>query len=110
MAGEKKDIGKLRIDLTPPEVEEALAKILGFGAEKYGDENWKDGIEYKRIYGAIRRHLLAWRKGEILDDESNMPHLWHAFTELAFLIYYEEHYDKYWKFNNYEKEMRPNFS
>lgn len=107
MAGTKRDEGKLRLDLIPPEVEEALAKVLTFGAEKYNEENWKKGIQYKRVYGAIKRHLLAWRKGEMLDSESGMPHLWHALTELSFLVYYEEHYDKYGEFNNYEKEMKP---
>ena len=62
MAGTKNDIGKLRMDLIPLEAEEALATVLTHGAKKYGDHNWRGGIQYHRIYGAMRRHLLAWAK------------------------------------------------
>ena len=89
MAGTKIDIGKLRMDLIPYEAEEALATVLTHGAEKYGDHNWRDGIQYHRIYGAMKRHLLAWQKGKKIDVDSNLPHLWLAFCELAFLVSYE---------------------
>jgi len=39
-----------------------------------------------RYVGALYRHLEAWRDGEEVDTESSMPHLWHAMTNLAFLI------------------------
>lgn len=99
--GKKDDQKKLRVDLIPPEIEEALAKVLTHGAEKYGDNNWKGGIEYHRIYGALRRHLLAWRKGEIIDEDSRLPHLWLALTELSFLVYYDTYPSIYEGFNNY---------
>jgi hypothetical protein len=89
MGGSKNDNGKLRMDLIPYEVEEALATVLTHGAQKYGDNNWREGINYSRIYGAMRRHLLAWRKGEKIDKDSNLPHIWLAFCELAFLVSYE---------------------
>lgn len=88
--GTKHDVGKLRLDLIPPEVEGALGEILTYGAKKYEDRNWEKGIKYSRIYGALRRHLLAWLAGEKLDGESGKPHLWHALTCLAFLVTYEE--------------------
>ncbi len=87
--GVKFDKDKLRFDLTPPEVEEALATILTFGANKYGDRNWEKGMDWGRLYAAMKRHLNAWRKGEKLDPESGCPHLWHAFTCLSFLVTYE---------------------
>ena len=87
--GTKHDQGKLRLDLIPPEVERALGEILTFGAEKYADRNWEKGINYNRVYGALRRHLLAWLSGEINDPESGKPHLWHALCCLAFLVTYE---------------------
>lgn len=99
--GKKEDVGKLRMDLIPPEAEEALAEVLTYGSMKYGDNNWKEGISYSKVYGALRRHLLAWRNNEIIDDESGLPHLWHAFTELAFLIYYDiNDYSEKW--NDFE--------
>lgn len=87
--GTKHDTGKLRMDLIPPEVEEALAQVLTKGAEKYDDRNWELGIKYSRVYGALRRHLLAWMKGKKIDDEWGLPHLSHAFCCLAFLLTYE---------------------
>lgn len=88
--GTKHDEGKLRFDLIPPEVELALGEILTYGAKKYEDRNWEKGIAYGRIYGALRRHLLAWLRGEKLDAESGKPHLWHALCCLSFLVTYEE--------------------
>ena len=31
------------------------------------------------------RHLIAWRKGELIDPESKLPHLAHAGCNLIFL-------------------------
>ena len=87
--GTKFDEDKLRFDLIPPEVEEALATILTYGAAKYNDRNWELGMNWGRLYGALRRHLHAWKKGEKLDEESKLPHLWHALTCLTFLVTYE---------------------
>jgi hypothetical protein len=36
------------------------------------------------------RHLEAWRGGETRDKESDLPHLAHAMTNLAFLLHFEE--------------------
>ena len=98
--GTKFDDNKLRLDLLPPEFEEAVAEILTYGAKKYEDENWRKGIKYKRVYGALRRHLLAWWKGEDYDNETGFSHLWHAACNLAFLITYEAHPSEYKKFDD----------
>jgi len=100
MAGKKFDKEKLRLDLIPTEVFESLGAVLTFGAKKYGDNNWKQGIAYSRIYGALLRHLVAWAKKDIYDQESGLPHLWHAFCNLAFLVYYESHPRLYSKFDD----------
>ncbi|MBW1931420.1 MAG: hypothetical protein JRI56_00035 [Deltaproteobacteria bacterium] len=90
MAGKKFDEGKNRLDLVPPEFIEAVGWVLTFGAKKYGPDNWKEGIETDRIYGATMRHLMAWRRGEKTDSESGLSHLWHVACNLAFLIYFEQ--------------------
>ena len=87
--GTKFDEGKLRMDLITPEMEEVLADILTYGTIKYEDRNWEKGIKYHRVYGALRRHLLAWLKGEEIDKESGRSHLDHALCNLAFLVTYE---------------------
>lgn len=96
--GRKDDDGKLRYDLNPVSAEYALASVLTFGARKYGDNNWREGIAYSRLIAASKRHFEKWRAGETYDEESGLPHLWHLLTDIAFLIEYEafpEHYAEF---------------
>lgn len=87
--GKKCDLGKLRMDLIPPEAERTLAAVLTMGAEKYGANNWR-GVEPERYEAALRRHLLARKEGETCDLESGLPHLWHVLCNAAFLVALEE--------------------
>lgn len=87
--GVKFDSGKRRVDLVPTEAINALADILTAGAVKYGEHNWRYGMDWSRVYGAAQRHLLAFWGGDDIDDESGMPHLWHALTNIAFLVSYQ---------------------
>jgi len=87
--GVKFDADKPRYDLIPPEIEEALAKVLTFGAQKYGARNWEHGMAWGRPYAALRRHMNAWWGGENNDPETGMPHTWHAACCLAFLVAFE---------------------
>jgi len=87
--GTKFDKEKLRYDLIPPSTLNALATILTFGATKYGDRNWEQGIAWSRMFGALMRHLWAWWAREGLDQETGKSHLWHAQCCLSFLIEYE---------------------
>lgn len=86
----KNDKNKLRYDLIPPEVNEALAQILTFGANKYEANNWKKCEDTSRYIAALFRHIEAYRKGEKIDKESGFSHLKHALCNLAFLVYFEE--------------------
>jgi Domain of unknown function (DUF5664) len=74
----KDDSGKLRMDLLPMDAVRDVAAVYTFGAQKYDDENWRKGLSYKRVYGAILRHLTSWFLGEDLDPESGINHLAHA--------------------------------
>ena len=85
----KFDHGKLRHDLVPPEVVNAIAAVLTFGATKYGERGWQRGMDWSRVYGAAQRHMLAFWGGDDIDEESGMPHLWHALTNMAFLVSYQ---------------------
>lgn len=93
--GVKFDDGKCRDDLIPPEVEEAIATVLAFGARKYAERNWEMGMLWSRPYAAARRHLRNWfhrrdfGKGPGKDKDSGYSDLWHAATNIAFLIAYE---------------------
>jgi len=88
--GRKDDADKLRYDLVPPEATDALAWILTFGAAKYGDRNWEQGMHWGRPFAALMRHMWAWWRGESHDPETGKSHLWHAIACLAFLIAFEE--------------------
>ena len=98
--GTKFDQGKTRIDLLPPEFVIAVSKILTYGSVKYEDHNWRKGIAYSRVAGALLRHLFAYLGGEIQDPETGMSHLWHAACNLAFLITFDAHPEQYKEFND----------
>lgn len=91
----KHDMGKTRFDLIPGDSLEWLAKIYTFGAQKYEDENWRKGMSWKRIFGAIMRHSWAWFRGEDLDPESGLPHLAHAAWGFFTLLHYSEYRKEY---------------
>jgi len=86
----KFDRGKLRYGLIPPEATKALAEVLTYGAKKYKPNNWQKADDTSRYIDALYRHLEAWRGGEKFDSESKLPHLAHALTNIAFLIYFED--------------------
>lgn len=63
---------------------------MTFGATKYSAWNWAKGMKWSRLIGALLRHLLDWARGQKLDPESGLPHLWHALCCLVFLVVYEK--------------------
>ena len=87
--GHKDDRGKVRMELIPPELLEAVGDILTFGAEKYSARNWEHGMRWSRPFGALMRHMWAWWRGEDKDPETGRSHLWHAACCIAFLVAYE---------------------
>jgi len=89
LAGLKYDGGKLPWELLPEDALEQVVRVLQFGAQKYAPRNWEKGIAYTRVYGAIRRHLVAWLKGEELDPETRISHLAHAACEILFALTFE---------------------
>lgn len=86
--GVKHDTSKRRMDLIPASLLNGLAEVLAYGAKKYGDNNWRKGLAWSRVYAALQRHLIDFWSGENLDSESSLPHLYHAACNLAFLIEY----------------------
>ena len=90
--GTKFDSGKPMIDLIVPEFIVGMAKILTMGAEKYGTENWKRGLEYSRLYAALQRHALAYHSGEHYDSESGLNHMLHVACNAMFIFWYKEVY------------------
>lgn len=85
--GSKNDSGKPRLSLVPKEAYWGMAAALTFGAQKYAPDNFKLGIDYRRISDAALRHITAFMDGEELDPESGLSHLDHALASLAMLKY-----------------------
>lgn len=87
--GIKFDAGKDPWHLVPFDAIGAIVRVLAFGAKKYGERNWENGMAWSRCYGALMRHLVAWWAGEKGDSETGYSHLWHAGCCVLFLIAFE---------------------
>ncbi len=83
-AGLKFDTGKPPMELLSTEWLEGVAKVLEFGAKKYASDNWRQGIQIRRLIGAAMRHITRFNDGENLDPETGLSHLYHASCCLMF--------------------------
>jgi len=84
--GMKHDQDKPMYNLLPANAIESLAKVLTFGAKKYTPNSWQDvedGLE--RYRAALLRHAFAIQRGELLDEESGLPHSAHIMCCAAFI-------------------------
>ena len=85
--GSKHDAGKPLMGVVPPNALLAVAKVLTFGAEKYGRDNWRQVENAETRYmDAALRHLNAYQRGEVVDPESGESHLAHAVCGLMFVL------------------------
>jgi hypothetical protein len=78
---------KPMIDLIPSQAIWGMAQVFGYGANKYERGNYKNGIEWSRLYNACQRHLNLWNMGQDIDDESKLCHINHAMCNLAMLAW-----------------------
>lgn len=90
MTGVKFDGGKPPIGLIPRSALIAEANALAFGAQKYGRDNWRGGMDWSRLVDAAFRHLSAFADGEDNDPETGLVHLAHLKACASFLIEYHE--------------------
>ena len=85
--GSKHDTGKPLMGAVPPNALLAVAKVLTFGAEKYGRDNWRQVESAETRYlDAAMRHINAYQRGEAVDPESGESHLAHAVCSLMFML------------------------
>ena len=83
----KNDSGKPVINYIPAEYIEGTAAVFTFGARKYASYNYRKGMQHSRLLDAAFRHLLAIMRGEEIDPESGLPHVYHASCSLAMYDY-----------------------
>ena len=81
----RNDVGKIRLDLIPPEALLELGEVFGEGAVRHGDENWKKGMPNAVVINHMMRHLLLYIKGD--RDE---PHMGKVMFGCCVLIWNEE--------------------
>jgi hypothetical protein len=88
LKGIKHDTDKNRYDLIPAYALDELARVYTIGAKKYGDHNWRKGMLWGRVFGAMMRHAWAWWRGEAYDPVDGQCHLssvaWCAFTLMEY--------------------------
>jgi hypothetical protein len=89
-AAVKFDNGKVDWSLVPFEALEGMVRVLEFGANKYAAHNWRQGggFKFTRLINSLLRHVFAFARGEDLDPESGLSHIWHAQCNLLFLAMY----------------------
>lgn len=89
--GGQKGVKSERHSLLPRKGLDAIARVFGFGAEKYAAHNWRKRYEWSKSLDALERHIGAFMDGETYDPESGLPHLAHAgFHILVLLTWLEE--------------------
>jgi hypothetical protein len=75
--------------LVPWDALRCIVQVLAFGAKKYSERNWEQGMAWSRCYSALQRHLTAWWLFEGNDPDTGYSHLWHAGCCVMFLITFE---------------------
>ncbi len=98
--GIKFDGEKPPIALIDPEYLEGVGRVLAFGAKKYAPDNWRLGIEYRRLISSIYRHVGEINKGIDIDPETGEQHAYHlgcCTMMLAHMIAKRPDMDDRWK-------------
>ncbi len=66
-----------------------IALVLAFGAAKYSDNNWRQGMKWSRLARATLEHVRQFAEhGQLRDPESGFHHLGHAACCVMFLWWY----------------------
>ena len=83
--GLKNDSNKPRMELLDADFLEDVARVLTEGAKVYSANNWRSGLSYGRILGAILRHTMAILRGNDIDSQFGLSHTAHLACEVMFL-------------------------
>lgn len=86
--------GKVEWSLVHFKSLEPMVRVLEFGAKKYAPENWKKGLDKKKILESMQRHLAALMDGEDVDSESGISHMGHIQCNAMFYNYFNKEEQK----------------
>lgn len=92
-------MNKTMMALVEPSHIDAMARVLTFGANKYGKGNWKTCEDTSLYLDALLRHISAWRDPNQSnfddgDGGTGENHLVNAAVNLMFLAHFEESKDE----------------
>lgn len=86
----------------------AMGKAFTYGAKKYADDNYREGMEVRRSLAAALRHIYQALDDGDIDPESGCEHLGSAMASIAMALYTihnkPEFDDRYFK--KKEKEQK----
>lgn len=80
--------GKPKWSLLDMKSLEPLVRTLEMGAAKYGENNWRLGLDRREILDSAMRHLASLIDGQEFDEESNIHHAGHVMANMMFYIYF----------------------
>jgi hypothetical protein len=109
--GAKHDQGKLLFGcftqgLAP--VIKGVVAVLTYGAQKYARDSWQKVPNGRQRYkDALDRHLNAIDMGESHDEESGLPHIFHAVCNLMFVAWFDYNTSGYLNSDPYKFKKPP---
>ncbi len=98
--GKRFNAGKVIVSAIPPLWTWAQAEVFTGGMEKYDRNNWLKGLSYSETLDSLERHLLKWKKGVTIDEESGYHTLAHVGVNASFLHHFDMHPGLYSQFND----------
>lgn len=67
--GGEKGVKPERMDLIPPSALLELSRVYGAGAAKYSDTNYLRGTDWRKMIGAMKRHIALFEAGFDCDGD-----------------------------------------
>jgi hypothetical protein len=84
-----------------------VARVYGWGAEKYDRDNWRRGYPWHLSFDALMRHVAAFWAGQDFDPESGLHHLAHACFHLFTLMTFGGDLDLYARYDDRQVATHP---
>lgn len=92
--GIKTDTGKLMWNLLPLDALENVVRVFDHAVRsgKYAPGNWKFVKHANdRYHSALLRHLCCINKGEDIDPDTGLPHIYAVAANALILVWFHDH-------------------
>ena len=103
MQAKRDNSGKIPLSfiLEAPMAVNAVCRVMKFGAEKYGHNDWRKGFDEKEGLDSVLRHIQSHLNGHLKDSDTGERHLAHA---VSGLLMYLDNDIRGVNYNSWEKE------